>query len=138
LSTRLRQKELKVQEILGKLAEESQKGTPIIVEGKKDVATLKELGIEGKVVPTKTGGKSCLDVVTEVEASGTREVILLLDFDRRGKELTYTFKKHLEKIRIKPNLTFWRELLRFVGRELKDIEGLATYMETLKKKIDEA
>jgi 2,5-diamino-6-(ribosylamino)-4(3H)-pyrimidinone 5'-phosphate reductase len=138
LSTRLRQKELKIQEVLEKLAEESLKGTPIIVEGKKDVATLRRLGVEGKVVSTKTGGKSCLDVVTEVEVSGAREVILLLDFDRRGKESTHTFKRHMEKTRIKPNLTFWRKLLRFVGRELKDIEGLATYMETLKKKIDEA
>jgi 2,5-diamino-6-(ribosylamino)-4(3H)-pyrimidinone 5'-phosphate reductase len=138
LSTRLRQKELKIQEVLEKLAEESLKGTPTIVEGKKDVTTLRELGIEGKVISTKTGGKTCLDVVTEVEASGAREVILLLDFDRRGKELTHIFKRHFEKTRTKPNLMFWNDLLRFVGRELKDIEGLATYMKTLKKKIDEA
>ena len=138
LSTRLRHKEQKILEVLEKLAEESVKGTPTIVEGKKDVTSLRKLGIDGTIISTKTGGKNFLDVVIEVEASGAREVILLLDFDRRGKELTHIFKGHFEKIRIRPNLVFWNELLRFAGRELKDIEGLATYMETLKKKIEEA
>jgi hypothetical protein len=37
-------------------------------------------------------------------------------------------------MKIKPNSFFWRKLLSLVGREVKDIEGLATYMETLRKK----
>jgi hypothetical protein len=43
----------------------------------------------------------------------------------------------LETARIKPDLTFWRELRRFTGKEVKDVEGLATYMQTLKKKLGE-
>jgi len=135
LSSHLREKEEKILHVLECLSEESAKGTPIIVEGKKDIKALRVLAVEGKVISAKTGGKCFLDVVSEVEKMGAREVILLLDFDRRGIELTKNLKQHLEKTGIKPNLTFWSELSSLVGNEVKDVEGLATYMETLKRKI---
>jgi 2,5-diamino-6-(ribosylamino)-4(3H)-pyrimidinone 5'-phosphate reductase len=135
LSAHLKAKEEKILKFLERLNEESVKGTPIIVEGEKDIEALRFLGIEGKIKPAKTGGKSLLDIVSEIEEMGIREVILLLDFDRRGKELTKKLKQQLEKTDINPNLSFWRELSALVSREVKDIEGLATYMESLKRKI---
>ncbi len=135
MSTRLKEKEEKILQVLECLAEESAKGTPIIVEGKNDVEALRNLAVEGKIISAKTGGKSLLDVVFEVEKTSANEVILLFDFDRRGKEWTKRIKQQLERARIKPNIRFWRELLALVGREVKDVEGLTTYMETLKSKI---
>jgi len=135
LSSRFREKEEKILHVLECLSEESAKGTPIIVEGKKDIKALRVLAVEGKVISAKTGGKCFLDVVSGVEKMGAREVILLLDFDRRGREMTKNLKQHLEKTGIKLNLTFWSELSSLVGKEVKDVEGLATYMETLKRKI---
>jgi len=135
LSTRLKQKEEKILQILERLTQETAKGTPIIVEGKKDIETLKTLAVKGKIISAKTGGKSFLDVISEIEKSKAREVILLLDFDRRGKEWTKRLKQNLEKTKIKPNLTFWTKLSKLVGKDVKDIESLATYMETLKRKI---
>jgi 2,5-diamino-6-(ribosylamino)-4(3H)-pyrimidinone 5'-phosphate reductase len=117
------------------LTEESAKGTPIIVEGKNDIDALRALGVEGKIISAKTGGKSILDVVSEVEKCTMKEVIMLLDFDRRGKEWTKRLKQNLENAKVKINLTFWSKLLKLVGTEVKDVEGLATYMETLKRKI---
>lgn len=128
----------KIQHILECLKEEAAKGTPLIVEGKKDTGTLRQLGIEGRIVTAKTGGKSRLDVISEIEKSRVREVILLLDFDRRGKEWTRILKEGLEKSKIKPDLTFWNELFAVAGKELKDIEGLAAYMETLERKVSRA
>lgn len=135
LSTRLEEKQERILEILQNLAEASASGNPIIVEGKKDVETLRELGIEGRIVPAKTGGKSLLDVVSEVGNMGMREVILLLDHDRRGKQLTARIKQHLERENIVPNTRFWSELFGLVGKDVKDIEGLSSYMETLKSKL---
>lgn len=135
MSTRLKEKEEKILEIIEKLKEQSKKGTPIIVEGKKDIETLTVLGVEGKILTAKTGGKSFLDVVSEIEKSNTKEVILLLDFDRRGKEGTKRIKRSLEQARIKPNMKFWRELSSLLGKDVKDIESLTSYMETLKSKI---
>ncbi|MGC8895905.1 MAG: toprim domain-containing protein [Candidatus Bathyarchaeia archaeon] len=135
MSTHLKEKEEKILQILEQLAEETRKGTPIIVEGKKDIETLKTLNIEGKIISAKTGGKTLLDTISELEKTHSQKVVLLLDFDRRGKELTKNLEKHFEIMGIEVNLKFWRELLGLLGKELKDVEGLATYIETLKKKI---
>jgi 5S rRNA maturation endonuclease (ribonuclease M5) len=134
LSTHLKEKEEKILQMLERLAKESAKGIPIIVEGKKDVEALRALAIEGKIIEAKTSGKSMLDVISEVEKCETQEVILLLDFDRRGREWTKRLKQYLEKMQIKPNIFFWKKLLSIAGREVKDVEGLASYMATLKKK----
>jgi len=136
LSAHLRQKTEKIQHLLECLNEESLKGTPILVEGKKDFQALRELGVEGKISSAKTAGKSRLDVIFEIEQSGQREIILLMDFDRRGKELTEKLRQELEKVRVRPNLTFWNKLFGIVGREVKDVEGLVTYIRTLKKKSE--
>jgi 5S rRNA maturation endonuclease (ribonuclease M5) len=135
LSTRLKDKEEKILQILSALAEESAKGTPIIVEGKKDVEALRDFGIEGTVVTAKTGGKSFLDVVSEIVQMGAAEVVLFLDFDRRGKEGIKLLKQNLERAKIKPNLRFWRALSALLGKEVQCIEGLTAYMETLRAKI---
>ncbi|MEM3696408.1 MAG: toprim domain-containing protein [Candidatus Bathyarchaeia archaeon] len=132
----LKEKEEKILQILEQLAQENQKGTPIIVEGKKDIEALKALNVEGKIISAKTGGKRLLDIISELEKTKTQKVILLLDFDRRGKELTKNLVKHIEKMGVEVNLRFWSELLGLAGKELKDVEGLATYIETLKKKIN--
>ena len=135
MSAHLKEKEEKILQVLECVAEESAKGTPIIVEGKNDVEALRNLAVKGKIISAKTGGKSLLDVISEVEKTSASEVILLFDFDRRGKEWTKRIRQQLERARIKPNTRFWRELLTLVGREVKDVEGLTTYMETLKSKI---
>ncbi|MEM2972386.1 MAG: toprim domain-containing protein [Candidatus Bathyarchaeia archaeon] len=135
MSARLKAKEEKILKILEQLNEESTAGKLIIVEGEKDIKTLRTLGIEGKIIMAKAGGKSLLDVVSEIEEMGTCQVILLLDFDRRGRELMKKLKQQLEKTGINPNLLFWRELSALLSREVKDIEGLSTYMENLKRKI---
>jgi len=135
-STHIEKTKERIFELLERLAKESAKGTPIIVEGKNDVDTLRKLEVEGDVIPAKTSGKSFLNVLSEIEKQGKREVIILMDFDRRGREWTKRLIRHLERMRIKPNSFFWRELRGLVGREVKDIEGLATYIDTLKKKTE--
>ena len=135
MSTGLQRKAERLSRFLEKLAAEAAKGIPVVVEGPKDIKALRQLNVEGRIVSSKTSGKSFLDLLTEIEQQRAREVILLLDFDRRGAEWTHRLKQHLEKTRIKPNLTFWSQLYGLVGRDVKDIEGLPAYLETLKKKI---
>jgi 5S rRNA maturation endonuclease (ribonuclease M5) len=134
LSAHLIEKLEKIEQILECLAQESSRGVPIIVEGNNDVQTLRNLGVQGRIVCAKTGGKSRLGLIGHVEESGVKEVILLFDFDRRGREWTETVRETLEKVQLKPDMTFWNQLLGLVSREVKDIEGLAAYLETLKKK----
>ena len=135
MSTRLKEKEEKVLQILDALVEESAKGTLIVVEGKKDVETLRAFGVEGTVISVKTGGKSFLDVISEIEQTGAVEVVLFLDFDRRGKEGTKLLKQNLERAKIKPNVKFWHKLSALLGKEIQCVESLTAYMETLKSRI---
>ena len=134
MSTRLKEKEEQILQVLEQLAEENRSGKPIIVEGQKDAETLRELGINGQIIFAKTGGKSLLDVVSEIEVASASEILMLLDFDRRGRELTERLKSHIEKLGIKANMYYWLKLSSLVGKEVKDVEGLAKYMKTLKSK----
>jgi len=134
LSTKTEKRLEKINKILERLKEQCAKGTPIVVEGRNDTQALYRLGITGDIILAKTSGKSFLDVLSEIERRERREVILLFDFDRRGKEWTRRLASCLEGVKITPNLLFWRMLLGLVGRDVKDIEGLATYLETLKNR----
>lgn len=136
MSNTLRKKRENLLQLLDRLAEESAKGIPIIVEGQKDVNALHALDVRGDIISAKTSGRRFLDVLSEVGKRGKREAILLMDFDRRGREWTKRLTKHLEEMRVKPNLFFWKRLQGLAGRDVKDVEGLATYMRTLKKKVE--
>jgi 5S rRNA maturation endonuclease (ribonuclease M5) len=133
LSTHLKDRVEKIELLLTKLSEESERGKPIIVEGKKDSEALQALGANGPILTLKTGGKSFLQATEEIEALGEGEVILLLDFDRRGKEGTKRLQESLERGKIKVNVKFWRELHSLVGREVSCIESLPSYIATTKK-----
>ena len=135
MSTRLKEKEEKILRILNAIAEESAKGTPIVVEGKKDVEALSALGIDGTVLTVKTGGKTFLDVASEIEKMCTSEVVLLLDFDRRGIEGTKRLKQNLERAKVKSNVKFWRDLSKLLGKDIQSIESIPAYLGTLRAKI---
>jgi len=136
MSTKLCDRQEKIVQLLSKLSEESKRGALIVVEGKKDLDSLKCLGVEGRIVTVKTGGKNFFDVVSEIETSGSCVVVLFLDFDRRGREGTRWFVVELERLHIKVNVWFWRELGGLISRDVSCIEGLPSYLETLKTKVN--
>lgn len=135
MSTRLKIKEEKIFKILTSLSEESLNGTPIIVEGKKDVIALRMFGVKGIIITVKTKGKSFLDVISEIQKTNVSEIILFLDFDKRGKEATKCLQKNLEHLKIRYNLTFWRELHNLTRKELQYIESLPVYLGNIHRKI---
>jgi 2,5-diamino-6-(ribosylamino)-4(3H)-pyrimidinone 5'-phosphate reductase len=136
LSHNLKNRIEKIQELIDRLVLESQKGILLVVEGKKDINSLRELCVEGPIILAKNSGKSLTDLCLYIEEKAFREVILLLDFDRKGVEMTKKLKQRLENVGIKPNLYYWEELKSLTGRELKDVEGLATYIKNLKRKCE--
>ena len=137
MSAKFQERFDKIEQLLERLVVESTKDCPVVVEGKKDSQALKQLGIKGKIITAKTSGKSFLDVIVEIERQRCQRLVLLLDFDRRGEELTKRLTRHLETAQIKANTNYWKELRALVGGDLKDIEGLPTYLQTLSKKVQE-
>jgi len=135
MSTSQERKLEAIQKLLDDLKKELSKGTPVVVEGQKDIETLEQLEAIGDIISLKTSGKTTLDVLSEVGNLEKSEVILLLDFDEHGRKWTNLLTRGLEGIRVKPNLVFWRRLMSLVGRDVKDIEGLSSYIQTLKRRI---
>lgn len=131
---RLKDKEEKIFQAIELLRLKSSKGVTIIVEGKKDEQALRKLGVEGKIVTVKTGGKSFFDIVVLLQEAGVSDVILMLDFDRRGKEGTKRLKQSLERVKITPHLEIWRELSGLIYRDVECVESIPNYLKTLSLK----
>lgn len=134
MPSHLKEKIEKIEKVLEGLTQESASGIPVVVEGQHDFRTLRHLGVQGQILTAKTAGRSRLDLLCQIEESHVKEIILLFDFDRRGKEWTKMVRKQLEESKVKPNVTCWNALLALIGREVKDVEGLDTYLETLRRK----
>ncbi len=107
------------------------KGIPLLVEGKRDVEALARLEISGRVIELKSSRKS---VFNRLEHDiKDREVIILTDFDRRGSDLAKSIQIHFQGQGKRVDILFWKKMRRLVGRNVKDVEGLPSYLATLKR-----
>jgi len=120
--------------LLERLRGEASEGALLLVEGQRDAEALRRIGVDSEILAIKSCGENLIDLIDRIEKCGKKEIILLMDFDRHGREMTERLIRNLERMKIKINVSFWRELLSLVERDLKDIEGLATYLETLERK----
>ena len=116
-------------ELIQKLNRQSTK-IPILVEGKNDRTALRRLGIQGEIMCIKSSPHILYDILDDISSA---EIILLVDFDAYGTKIAKEIIQQLEKKRIKVNAQFWRRLKALVRRDVKDIEGLFSYLEKLKK-----
>jgi 5S rRNA maturation endonuclease (ribonuclease M5) len=103
---------------------------PIIVEGEKDITALHALGIHGKIIPLNTGVS--ISNLCDKIARKWEKIIILTDWDRQGGRLCRHIIENL-KGRTRCNTDF-REIFA-KNATVKDIEGLPTYINNLKKKV---
>lgn len=97
----------------------------ILVEGKKDKNALEQFEIKNSIV---LNGKDIWNRLEEI-ATQKKEVLILTDFDQKGKELYGKICKNLDKLGIKVNKRY-REFFQ-KKTKLSHIEGLTTYVENL-------
>jgi len=119
-------------ELLQKLGSKGEKGIPIIVEGKKDLSALRRLGIKGKILCIKNSRKVFVDFLDGVQSG---EVILFVDFDDSGLTLAKGITRYLEEKGVKVDSTLWRKARSLVRKDVKDVEGVPSYLEKLKKQF---
>lgn len=94
---------------------------PVIVEGKKDAAALRMLGLVGKII-TLHNGKSLYDFCTDITERFHR-VIIMLDWDEKGESLNKAISKHLRGHW--EEFSSFRMLLRMLcQKDISDIEGI--------------
>jgi 5S rRNA maturation endonuclease (ribonuclease M5) len=124
----------KVQLVLEALIQKARDGALILVEGSRDVEALRRLGVEGNFFRVKAG-KPLKESIAYLAESPPGEIVILTDFDRGGVRLARMITRLLELQGIHPNLDFWLKLRGLIGREIKDVEGLAGYLENVKRKL---
>ncbi len=119
----------KTQELLEWLKKLKTSEKLIIVEGIKDKAALKKIGIPESriIILTKP-----IFAVAEDIASQTKQAIILTDLDAEGKKLYANLKRNLTRIGVQVDNRF-REFL-FKNSRLSHIEGIDTYFNNLDEK----
>ena len=117
-------------QVLDELREENLEH-PIMVEGSNDLKSLRNLGFTGEIILLNTG--KTMDAMSGQISLKYREVILLMDWDRKGRFLMNKLKSLLESMDVKVNTSFWKKLGKF-SKDLFYVESLDTYV---KKLMDE-
>jgi len=107
-------------------------GLPVIVEGDKDERALKAVGFSGEVIKVNQGIP--LFALCEQIASRHGKVILLLDWDSKGYELSMELHRALRANGVSCDLEHGARL-RALAQGIKDIESLDTYIKKLREKV---
>ena len=89
----------------------------IVVEGKKDKRALEKLGIDSKIFLLNCDKKSLIET-SETLAQKSRQVILMLDSDPKGLELTKKMKNHLQSQGVHVNTKIGKTLLRLATSQV--------------------
>ena len=126
-----------IEELIFKIIEDAKKlneTLPIIVEGDRDITSLKKLEFSGIIMKINTGN-SLLDFCDEI-AKEYEEVVILMDWDDKGKELENTLLRYLRDLGIKSNIDIWQKLQRFAG-EISCVEELYSFINEIDKRVGE-
>ena len=119
-----------LEKALFELIEENKK-KPVIVEGDKDVFSLRKLGVTGEII-TINSGLSIIDFCDKI-AEDYKEIIILTDWDRKGGFICNTIQRNLQG-RVKCNM-YYREFFA-LKTLIKNVEGLYSWFNTIKEKVE--
>ena len=98
----------------------------IIVEGQRDKKALEQLGIN-KIV---TLNKEPLFKIAENISKEHKDVIILTDLDKKGKQLYGKLNSSLQRLGLRVDNRFRNFLLK--KTKLRQIEGIINYLEKIK------
>jgi 5S rRNA maturation endonuclease (ribonuclease M5) len=107
----------------------------VVVEGQRDVESLRRLGYSGEIVTCAATGVNDYDLMTEVSAK-YGSVLILTDFDQEGVTLNLRFAEILEHEDVRVE----KRLRRMVGRltaslGIYAIESLDNIMDAVEREI---
>jgi 5S rRNA maturation endonuclease (ribonuclease M5) len=108
-----------------KLNIESENGSIIVVEGKRDVEALNKVGFTGNITVLNRY-KGINNFVDNHNHLG-KKIILLLDMDRTGKYLTSKLLKQMQPMGGNVSLFYKKTLARISNGKVRHIEDLISY-----------
>ncbi len=115
----------RVKSFVGMLNEESEKGSIIVVEGKRDASALASIGFSGTPVVFHNF-KGIADFIDNY-SSRREKMILLLDMDRTGKYLTSRLVSQLQSRRHSISLFYKKELAKITNGRVRHVEDLVIF-----------
>ena len=119
----------KLLSVMEELQDCAEQGMPILIEGKKDEESLKELGIDGNFIKV-SGSPLKLFEVAEIAAQSSK-IIILTDFDKKGNELAQKLSEDIQRLGSYPDLQIRRKIMGITRRYIKDIESLPRHLHQL-------
>lgn len=123
-------------ELLEKLIQELQyqadSGAIIIVEGRKDLESLRSLDIKGDI--RLSSQQPLLDLTDRLSRCGNK-IILLTDWDRKGGMAARKIRDYLQAYGIMPDMDIRARIGLLVKKKIKDIESLSRYIMKLRYEL---
>ena len=127
--TRVQQLE-EFEELFAKLRLANQ-AMPVLVEGARDEAALRQFGLTGTVLLLNRGDS--LVTLCDRLARSHRQLVLLTDWDDKGRVLERRLRQCLEAGGVRVDGTFWRNLQRLCGGVCRTVEGLPAFRALLEE-----
>ena len=121
--------------IVEELSYRVKKGTPILIEGKKDEEALNKLGINGNIIKVSGSGLKLFEVAEKATESSS-EVIILTDFDKKGDILAKKLSYDIQSLGSHPDLNIRKNIMKITRRYIKDIESLPKHLKNLELELN--
>ncbi len=119
-----------LEDALQSLIKRNYSGIPVVVEGEKDVAALRSLGLSGKILVLNVG-LSIPDFCDKLSERFS-EIVVLTDWDRTGGRLAGILLSQL-KGRVNCDMSFREVCVRCCM--VRVVEGLPSFLQTLKSRV---
>ena len=101
----------------------------LLVEGKKDVAALRNLGLDAEIICVQRDGGPLRSA--ELLSNIGKKGIILTDWDDRGNRLTDDLAHHLSSLCISYDLDIRDRLRNICIKDIKDVESLDSFYRRL-------
>jgi 5S rRNA maturation endonuclease (ribonuclease M5) len=117
---------------------------PVLVEGIKDVKSLREIGFVGQIETINRGWDRSRMIAylyekygSELAIDGYPKIILLMDWDRTGDLLQKSFRTRLESMDTRVDERLRLVLSKQLKFECRTVESISSYSEIFKQIITE-
>lgn len=122
----------RLEELILELQTLADRGAIIVVEGRKDADSLRFLGIKGVI---KLASQLPLLEFTELLSRSGKEIVLLMDWDKKGGMVERRILKYLLSYGIMPDTQIRSRIRNLVKKRIKDVESLNNYVNKMRYEL---
>lgn len=107
-------------------------GSVILVEGKRDLESLTQLGLQQTIIKySEMGERRCLEYI---ERNRVQKIIVLTDFDEEGQNILVRLEDKLENTGVKIDKQYRKKFFEAIKFYSNTIEGATVLSEDIKRR----